>query len=152
MRKIELSKVETLVKEVIESMEIRLYDMQFNEVSRTLKIFIEREQGGVTIKDCEKVSKSISEALDRSNLIDFQYTLEVSSPGIERYLTKPEHFQWARGKLAEIILKEKKIKGYIRDADEQSVTIAQSSGEVVIHLQEIITAKISEEFEYGKRR
>ncbi len=152
MFKIDLSKIEILVKNIIEPMNFRFYDIQFNEVSRTLKIFIDHEQEPVTIKDCEKVSNAISEELDRKNLIDFHYTLEVSSPGIERHLKRPEHFQWARGKQADIMLKDQRIRGYIRDANENSVTIAQDSGETVIKLTEIIKAKIIEELNYDKRR
>ncbi|MEO0206412.1 MAG: ribosome maturation factor RimP [candidate division WOR-3 bacterium] len=149
MFKIDLPKIESLIRSIIEQMDFRLYDIQFNEVSRTLRIFIDRDQGNVTINDCEKVSKIVSDELDKSNLIDFQHTLEVSSPGVERFLTKIEHFQWARGKLAEITLKHNKIRGYIRDVDGQSVTIAQSSGETIIKLQDIVKAKLVEELEYG---
>ncbi len=152
MSKIDLQKVESLVKNIIEPMNFRIYDIQFNEVSRTLRVFIDREQGGVTIKDCENVSNALSEALDKTDIVDFQYTLEVSSPGVERHLIKPEHFLWARGKMAEIILKDKKIKGYIRDVDENSVRIALDSGEVTVQFQEIIRAKVTEEFGYDKRR
>ncbi len=150
MHKIDLPKIESLIRSIIEPMDFRFYDIQFNEVSRTLRVFIDRDQGGVTIRDCEKVSNVISEELDKLNLFDFQYFLEVSSPGVERYLTRPEHFQWARGKLAEISLKCNKIKGYIRDVDTQSVTIAQPSGEIIIKLQHIIKAKLIEELDYGK--
>uniref|UniRef100_A0A7V0Z4T2 Ribosome maturation factor RimP n=1 Tax=candidate division WOR-3 bacterium TaxID=2052148 RepID=A0A7V0Z4T2_UNCW3 len=152
MYKIDLQSIETLIKEIVEPLDFRLYDLQFNEVSRTLKVFIDREQGSITIKDCEKVSNALAEALDNSNIIDFQYTLEVSSPGIERNLTRPEHFQWARGKMAEITLKDKKIKGYIREVDQNSVRIVQATEEVIIKFDDIIKAKITEEIDYGKRR
>lgn len=152
MDKIDLSKIETLVKKIIEPMNFRFYDIQFNDVSKTLRIFIDHEQSAVTIKDCEKISNAISEEMDRENLIDFHYTLEVSSPGIERHLKRPQHFQWARGKKAEILLKDQRIIGYIRDADEDSVTIAQDLKEIVIQFPKIIKAKIIEELNYGKRR
>ncbi len=152
MYNVDLKKIESVLKEIVEPMDFRIYDLQFNEVSRTLKIFIDREQGSVTIKDCEKVSSALSDILDNSDIIDFQYTLEVSSPGIERHLTRPEHFQWARGKMAVITLKNKKIKGYIRAADEHAVRIAQGAEEMVIKFDEIIKAKVTEEIDYGKRR
>jgi|UniRef100_A0A7V3VUF4 ribosome maturation factor RimP len=150
MHKVDLQKIETIVKGIIEPMDFRIYDIQFNEVSRTLKIFIDREQGGITIRDCERVSNAISNVLDNSDIIDFQYTLEVSSPGIERHLSRIEHFQWARGKMAEITLKDRKIRGYIREAGENSVKVAQGSGEVIIKYSEIVRAKLSGEFDYGK--
>ncbi len=152
MHKVDLNIIEKIVKPIIEQMDFRLYDLDYNEVSRTLKVYVDRENGGVTIKDCEVISNSISDALDAENVIDFEYTLEVSSPGIERFLTKPEHFQWATGKMAEITLRNRRLKGYIRTADAESVTIAQDSEEVVIQLSDIIKAKISEEIDYGKRR
>jgi ribosome maturation factor RimP len=150
MHKVDLQKIETIVKGIIEPMDFRIYDIQFNEVSRTLKIFIDREQGGITIRDCERVSNAISNVLDNYDIIDFQYTLEVSSPGIERHLSRIEHFQWARGKMAEITLKDRKIRGYIREAGENSVKVAQGSGEVIIKYSEIVRAKLSGEFDYGK--
>ncbi|MEO0123437.1 MAG: ribosome maturation factor RimP [candidate division WOR-3 bacterium] len=152
MYNVDLKRIESILKEIVEPMDFRIYDIQFNEVSRTLKVFIDREQGSVTIKDCEKVSSALSDILDNSDIIDFQYTLEVSSPGIERHLTRPEHFQWARGKMAEIILKNRKIKGYIREANQHSVRIAQDAEELIINYDEIIKAKITEEIDYGKRR
>ncbi len=152
MLKIDLKAIELLAKEIIERANCRLYDIEFNEVSRILKIFIDREQGGITIKDCEMISNAVSDALDTANLIDFRYTLEVSSPGIGRFLTRPEHFQWALGRLAEINLKNRRVKCYIRYVTDESITIAEDSGEIIIPLKEIIKAKTSEEFDYGKRR
>ncbi len=150
MSKVDLAKIETIVKEIVEPMDFRIYDLQFNDVTRTLKVFIDRPQGGITINDCAKVSNALSEVLDNADIIDFQYTLEVSSPGIERHLSRPEHFSWARGKMAEIILKNTKIKGYIREADENSVKIVQDVGEVIVQFKDIIRAKVIEEFDYGK--
>jgi ribosome maturation factor RimP len=66
---------------------------------RILQIMIERLDGQpVSIQDCEKVSKEVSVSLDVMNSINCRYTLEVSSPGIERPLTKPADFMKFCGK------------------------------------------------------
>ncbi len=61
-----------------------------------LHLYIDRE-GGVTIEDCEKVNRAASELLDAGDPIASSYTLEVSSPGLDRPLGKPEHFLRFRG-------------------------------------------------------
>jgi ribosome maturation factor RimP len=57
-----------------------------------LRIYIDRESGGVTLNDCEQVSRDLGMALDVEDFLPHAYTLEVSSPGLDRTLTKPEHF------------------------------------------------------------
>ncbi len=146
MVKINLPEITQRVKEILEVMNLRLYDIQFNEVSRILRIFIDKEGTGVTIKDCELASNTISEELDRIDIINFPYTLEVSSPGIERHLSRPEHYQWALGKLVEITLKEEKIKGHIQGVTETGVIITRENQETAIPFDKILKAKLLEEF------
>lgn len=79
-----------------------LYDVEFVGLGkgRTLRVFIDREDGNVTIDDCSNVSKALNEVLDADeNLIPGEsYNLEVSTPGLERHLKQPWHFQKAVGK------------------------------------------------------
>ncbi len=140
------------VKTILDNMNLRLYDIQFNKVSKTLRVFIDRADSPVTIKDCEMVSNAISRDLDDSNIIDFSYTLEVSSPGIERPLNRPEHFKWALGKLIEVILSDNRLIGYIREARADGILLVLKSGEVFIPYHKILRAKMVEEFYNGKRR
>lgn len=145
-------KIAVLIKQVVEDMNFRLYDVNYNIVSRILKVYIDRADNGVTIEDCKRVSMSVSAALDSSDLIKSSYTLEVSSPGIERLLTRPEHYEWVLGKLAEFDLGSRKIKGHIRGVGEEGVTIAWGSGEEFILFSAIVKARVMEEIDYGKRR
>ncbi len=137
---------------ILSDMNLRLYDIQFNKVSKTLRIIIDRKDSAVTIKDCETVSNAISRELDNNNLIDFPYTLEVSSPGIERPLSRPEHFKWALGKFIEVVLSDNRVCGHIREARNDGVLLALKSGEVLIPYHKILRAKTLEEFYNGKRR
>lgn len=58
-----------------------------------LRIYIDREDTGVSIDDCVSMTRAIDPLLDEADLISQEYTLEVSSPGINRRLTKPRHLQ-----------------------------------------------------------
>ena len=62
-----------------------------------LRILADKE-GGITVDDCTGLSNELSELLDRENIIEEQYVLEVSSPGLDRKLNKDEDFAWAVGK------------------------------------------------------
>ena len=62
-----------------------------------LRILADKE-GGITMDDCTGLSNELSELLDRENIIEEQYVLEVSSPGLDRKLNKDEDFAWAAGK------------------------------------------------------
>ena len=62
-----------------------------------LRILADKE-GGITMDDCTGLSNELSELLDRENIIEEQYVLEVSSPGLDRKLNKDEDFAWAVGK------------------------------------------------------
>jgi ribosome maturation factor RimP len=80
------------------------------------------------------------------------YALEISSPGIGRRLSRPEHYSWAIGKLVEIDSGDKKTQGYIRDVKKDGVVIATDSGEVLFTYKSIVRAKLVEELLYDKRR
>ncbi|HBC97665.1 MAG TPA: ribosome maturation factor RimP, partial [Clostridium sp.] len=58
-----------------------------------LRIYIDKEQGNISLQDCEKVSRTVSDILDREDPIKVSYYLEVSSPGVERKLYTDEHLK-----------------------------------------------------------
>ncbi|OPX18630.1 hypothetical protein BXT86_00260 [candidate division WOR-3 bacterium 4484_100] len=147
-----LEKVSQLIKPILKGMNLRFYDLSFNEVSKVLRLYIDKKGGDVTIGECKKVSNQVSKVLDEAELINFPYTLEVSSPGIERPLKTRQHFQWAIGKTAEILLENKKIRGYVRRVTDDGVYIATNGQEEFIYFNLIIKAKLVEELVYGKRR
>ncbi len=127
-------KVKKLVKPVVENMGYRLFDVEFKpERGWVLRIIADKE-GGITIKDCENISKKISALLDVEDIIPFSYFLEVSSPGLDRELTKPEHYEFFVGRLARLILREpvsemREIVGYIEGTSEGIVVIKTKEGE-----------------------
>ena len=82
-----------VVEPVVRARRCTLYDVEFPQRGPTqvLKVFIDRS-GGVDTDTCAEVSRSLSQVLDDADVIQGRYTLEVSSPGLERSLRRPEHF------------------------------------------------------------
>lgn len=69
-----------------------------------LKVFVDKPEGGITVDDCEVVSRWLSDRLDELSLIEKNYYLMVSSPGLDRPLVRDEHFEKNKGKLVDITL------------------------------------------------
>jgi len=151
MKAFEMDVIMQTVKGILQDRDLRLYDLDFNEVAKILRVYIDTE-GGVTISDCQRISSALSQELDKLDLINYKYTLEVSSPGINRLLKKPEHYRWALGKQVEIDLAAEKIKGYLRNVDENGILVASPAGERTIPFPAISKAKVMEEIQYDKRR
>lgn len=86
--------VEEILKPFLSTKGLELYDLAFVKEGphRYLRVFIDSEKG-ISLKECEEVSKFLSVNLDEKDLIKEQYFLEVSSPGLERLLKKDEHYQ-----------------------------------------------------------
>ncbi|HYZ86463.1 MAG TPA: ribosome maturation factor RimP [Bryobacteraceae bacterium] len=104
--------------------------------ARTLRIFIDKPSG-VTHADCELVSQQVGTILDVEDVIPGgSYHLEVSSPGVERKLTKPAHFQRFLGQKARIVLREpvenqKNWVGKLIRFEDNQVTLEPSEGKTV---------------------
>jgi ribosome maturation factor RimP len=116
-----------------------------------LRIFIDRS-GGVTVGDCERVSNQVGTLFDVEDLIPNQYTLEVSSPGIERGLYKPadyERFTGSRVRLrtAAPINGQRNFKGKLLGISGDFVSLeADTAGRIDIPFEQIAKANIEYEF------
>ena len=103
---------------------------------RVLRIFIDRPDG-VTHGDCEFVSQKVGNVLDERDIVPGEnYTLEVSSPGVERKLTKPADYQRFAGKKAKIVMREaveeqKFWEGVLRGVEGEQVLVEPQEGRVV---------------------
>jgi ribosome maturation factor RimP len=100
-------KVTELIGPVITDMGIDLIDIELKRMGgkALLRVYIDREEG-VTIDDCEQVSREISSVLDVEDPIPYSYVLEVSSPGLDRPLKKPEDFIRFKGNTVRVITRE----------------------------------------------
>lgn len=89
-----VANVRKLATPIAEQLNLDLWDIRFLKEGTQwyLRIFIDKEDG-ITIEDCEAFSRAIDPVLDEENFIEQSYCLEVSSPGLERELTRDEHFE-----------------------------------------------------------
>jgi ribosome maturation factor RimP len=97
---------------------------------RVLRVVVDSDHG-VSLDDAADVSREISALLDASNALgDVPYTLEVSSPGVDRPLTEPRHWRRARGRLVRVkVTGEGSVEGRLLAADADGVTLALPGGE-----------------------
>jgi len=88
-----INQLEPLITNVAKTCGVELYDLEYVKEGgdRILRLFIDKD-GGVDLNDCERVSRAVSDVLDEHDPIPNAYRLQVGSPGIERRLSKPEHF------------------------------------------------------------
>lgn len=115
----------------------------------TLQIMIDRLDGkDITVDDCATVSRAVSAVLDEKDPIKDQYSLEVSSPGLDRPLTKIEHFKRFSGNEARIetsveVEKRKRFKGCLKGVDDQNrVHIDMDGTDYAIAFDDISKAKL----------
>lgn len=100
---VELNQVRQLVKEIVESEGYEPVEIQLKGSGRqrVLQVYID-QVGGISHRDCEVVSEQVSTVLDIENLIPSSYTLEVSSPGLDRKLTKASDYERFAGEMVKI--------------------------------------------------
>jgi ribosome maturation factor RimP len=108
----------------------------------TLRVFIDHPDG-VTLELCERVTRQLAELRD-------QYALEVSSPGVERPLTKPAHFRRFLGRRARVRTRDardghKSFTGELVGASDDEVTIAATTGVIAIAYADIHRSNLVEE-------
>ncbi len=135
-------KVYGLVKRTVEDCGVELWDVRYLKegASWYLRIYIDKPDG-ITIDDCTNVSHAIDPVIDASDPIDGAYYLEVCSPGIERELTRPEHYAKMAGKKIRIKLYKasegkKEFEGILKSSGE-NIVLETETGEIEFELKEI---------------
>jgi ribosome maturation factor RimP len=95
--------VTTIAQPILDSMKLELVDIEFGRVGRdaVLRLFIDKE-GGVMLDDCADFSRELSAVLDVEDVIACNYTLEVSSPGLDRPLKKQADYDRFAGRLIKV--------------------------------------------------
>jgi ribosome maturation factor RimP len=112
-----------------------------------LKIYIESAEG-INVDDCARVSRQVSAILDVEDPIPGEYMLEVSSPGVERRLFKPEHFNVCKGEKVQITLRQafdgrRKFKGLLCGLEDEEVVIrVDDAQEIVLPMDSIERARV----------
>jgi ribosome maturation factor RimP len=135
MKHLVIDKVREIAERVAgsEGMEIVDVEMKGGGSQRVLRIFIDKPQG-VTHADCEVISQQVGTILDVEDVVSGgAYTLEVSSPGVERKLIRPKDFERFVGKKAAVVLREpvdnqRRWEGTLAGFQEGVVTLESNSG------------------------
>jgi ribosome maturation factor RimP len=137
-------KERTLEREISGKVEQALPGVEVLAVELTgperFTVYVDREGQAVDLALCEQVTRVLSEYLR-------EYGVDVSSPGPERPLRKPEHFQRALGRRVRLRTEARKLRGEVRHAGERSVTVAADGDEIDISYGEIVRGNLIEEKE-----
>lgn len=128
-REVYEQKTEALLQPLMEAHQFELVDVEFVKEAGTwfLRAYIDKP-GGITIDDCEVISRALSDLLDEKDFIEEAYILEVSSPGLGRPLKKDKDLERSLGESVEVRLfkaidRQKEFTGILRAWDKDTVTL-----------------------------
>jgi ribosome maturation factor RimP len=121
--------LEALVRPVVERLGYRLWDLEYSpgRGNGFVRLYVDSD-AGITLDDCERVSRAVSELLDVEDPVPGQYALEVSSPGLERPLRTAAHFAPYVGEtvfveLAQAVDGRRRFKGALIAAGEETIEV-----------------------------
>ena len=129
----EIDRVRTLVEPIASDLQLDLYDIERR--GGTIRITLDSSAAtGITLDEISLATRLISREMDHEDPVPGRYTLEVTSPGIERPLRTAEHFRREVGKdvsvrLRDVVSDERRVEGTLTEADEVTVTVRAASGE-----------------------
>lgn len=145
-------KAEKLITPIIEENQFELVDMEYVKEGSNwyLRAYIDKP-GGITIEDCEQVSRAFSEVLDKEDYIENSYILEVSSPGLSRPLKKVRDFERSIGKKVEVrtyqlIDRQKEFVGILKEYNQNAITIEIEGEEKMLEKSQIALVRLAFDF------
>lgn len=137
-----------LITPVIEDMGFELVRLrlQSGEIP-LLQIMAERPEGGIEVDDCGAISNAVSALLDVEDPLEEEYTLEVSSPGIDRPLTRLKDFETFEGfeakvETAEMIDGQKRFRGELAGVEDDEVLLTIDQGTIGLKFEWLVEAKL----------
>ncbi len=144
-----ITKTEAFAKGITDKYALELVEAEYVKEGhdRFLRVYIDKE-GGVTIDDCESVSRELEEILDREDFIDDAYILEVSSPGLDRILKKDYEYTKYKGrqvtvKLYKPIDKVKEFEGELVGLEGGKIIIKTDEGELDFDRSAVAVCRLS---------
>ncbi len=150
-----IEKVEQLIEPIIEKEGLELVDIELKReaVGLVLRIYLDIREGGVSLDQLADASQLISRVLDKADIVTQKYALEVSSPGIERPLTRPEHFKRFVGakvsvKVKKPIEKRKQFKGKLIEAGDKGFTVDIDGERFEIAYDNVSKARLQVDIEF----
>ena len=151
-REIYEQKTEEYLTPIVEEYGFELVDVEYVKEGSNwyLRAYIDKP-GGISVDDCEKVSRRLSDILDEKDYIEDSYIMEISSPGLDRPLKKEKDFARSIGKLVEIrtyrtIEKQKEFCGELTAYDNNSVTIDEEGTPRTFDKKDIALVRLAIDF------
>ncbi|GGY80381.1 ribosome maturation factor RimP [Marinobacter zhanjiangensis] len=149
-----LNKLDEILRPVVEGLGYELWGIEFRSQGRNsvLRLFIDDQNDGISVEDCEKVSRQVSGVLDVEDPIQNEYTLEVSSPGMDRPLFRLEQFEDWAGHQVSIRLRmafdgRRKFQGVLKGTEGGDVVVVVDDHEYLLPFESIDKANIVPVFE-----
>lgn len=144
--------IDKLAKNAAESKGLSVAEWEHIRMGKrsVLRIYLDKPEG-VTVEDCSAVSHALGVLLDVEDVLDNAYTLEVSSLGIDRPLTKPIHFQRNVGETLSVKYKDEdkksqKLEGVLQEVGEDSIMLDTKVGSISVPLNNILKARVEVQF------
>lgn len=146
-------RTEALLMPIVEEHNLELVDVEYVKEGGTwyLRAYIDKE-GGVTVDDCEAVSRRLSDLMDTEDFIEEAYILEVSSPGLGRPLKKEKDFKRSLGDEVEVrtyraIDRQKEFTGILKAYDGDTVTLQmEDDSDMVFDRKDIALIRLAFDF------
>ncbi|MCH8499445.1 MAG: ribosome maturation factor RimP [Marinobacter sp.] len=149
-----IQQLQTMLQPVVEGLGYEFWGLEYRTQGRhtVLRIFIDDAEKGISVDDCEKVSRQISGVLDVEDPIQVEYTLEVSSPGMDRPLFQLAQYEAFAGHRVEIRLRmpfegRRKFQGLLKGIEEADVVVVVDDHEYLLPFDSIERAHIVPVFE-----
>jgi ribosome maturation factor RimP len=147
-----VSNITGLIEPILDEIGYELVDVEYvSKYGRwVLRIFIDKEDG-VTITDCAYVSEELGDLIDIQEIIDHEYVLEVSSPGLNRSLKKEKDFMRAVGRKIKVSLirpvnGRRNFTGYLKQFQSQTLYLEIDGKQIILPWQDIDRANLVYEF------
>lgn len=139
----------TLIQPIVESLGFELWGLEYKSQTQgraLLRVYIANESG-ILVEDCEAVSRQISRVFDVEDPIRGEYTLEVSSPGMDPFLFYPDQYRLFCGEIIEVKLHQpqaaqKNFKGKLVAVDEDSIEMEDRGSMAKIRFENIKKARV----------
>lgn len=148
-RELIIEKLNVLIEPIVNEKNYELYYLEFVKESgeNYLRVYIDNE-AGISLEDCEKVSRAVSDMLDTEDPIEESYYLEVSSPGVNRTLYKDKHLNMAIGqninlKLSSLFEGKKQYEGTLIEFNAETIKIRTENGEIDIPRDKVLNANLA---------
>jgi ribosome maturation factor RimP len=145
-----MTRITDLIQPYLLAQGVELVDLEFTQPRRgraTLRLFVDRSGGGITLDEITRVSRVVGELLDVHDLISSSYNLEVSSPGLTRALKKPQDYERYTGRLVRLTTRgpwqgKQVHRGILKGLANEEVSLEEDQTLVRIPLAEIAKARL----------